>query len=132
MLVKGVPSMSLEEARGQLGVQDEDIALIRRTKDPNWLFRFILGAIVSIASFVVGYAVGSDSESSYPYSSIVLASAAGAGRRKVPWVLLIVLPVLAFFCFGAGVFAAHPTYGEEMFGRTIEYNVYSGWNDEIG
>ena len=103
---------NLGNAREQLGVRDEDFALIRRTKDPNWLFRLLLGAVIAIASFVVGYSVGRETESGYPYLSISLVSAVGVGRRKVPWVLLIVLPVLAFFWFGAGVIAGHPTFGE--------------------
>jgi hypothetical protein len=109
-----------EHAREQLHIREEDIAIIRRTKDPNWLLRFLLGAVIGVASFVVGYSVGREMESGYPYLSLSLGSVVGAGRRRVPWVLLIVLPVFAFFCFALGTFAAHPSYGEGTY-----YGVFS-------
>jgi hypothetical protein len=113
--------MSMEDARKQLSVEDKDLASIRRTRDSNWFLLLLLGAITGVAAFVTGYAVGRETDSSYPYSSIGLASFTGVGRRRIPWVAVLLLAILAFFCFGFGTFAAHPIYGEGsyygVFGR---------------
>jgi hypothetical protein len=113
--------MSMEDARKQLSVEDKDVASIRRTRDPNWFLLLLLGAITGVAAFVAGYAVGRETDSGYPYSSMSLASLTGVGRRRTPWVAVLLLAILAFLCFCFGTFAAHPTYGEGsyygVFGR---------------
>jgi len=104
--------MSMENARKQVSVDDKDLAVIRRTRDPNWFLLLLLGAITGVAAFVAGYAVGRETDSGYPYSSIGLVSVTTVGRRRTPWVAVLLLAILAFFCFSFGTFAAHPTYGE--------------------
>lgn len=110
-----------KSAPGQLGISDVDVVAIRRARDPNLLLRFALLAVTMVSTFILGYALGRESEPGYPYVSIGLISLAGAGRRKVPWIFLVVLSILAFFSFALGYgVAAHPSYGEGSY-----YGVFS-------
>ena len=111
--------MSMEDARKQLEVGDKDLGAIKKARDTSRILLVLLGAVISVAAFVTGYAVGRDIGPGYPYSSIGVASVAGAGRRGTRWVIVILLAVLAVFSFDFGILAQHPTYGEGSF-----YGVY--------
>lgn len=113
--------MSVEHARRQLGVNDRDFDSIKKAKDSSRFLLVLLGAIFGVASFITGYAVGRAIDPGYPFSSISAATVAGAGRRRAPWVIVLLVAVLAVFSFDLGTLAAHSTYGEGsyygVFGR---------------
>jgi hypothetical protein len=111
--------MSMEDARKQLGIGDKDLGAIKNAKDSSWVLVVLFGAVLGIAAFVTGYAVGREIGPGYPYSSISVASVAGAGRRGTQWVIVLLLAVLAVFSFDFGILAQHPTYGEGSY-----YGVY--------
>jgi nicotinamide riboside transporter PnuC len=106
--------MNLDEARKELNIQDDDLAAIRRKKDPNWLVRGVITLAVVVVSYIVGYFAASASSSGtspYPYGMAAIAPLAVAQKRRVPWLFVIVLAVLSFISISVGVVSNSETFG---------------------
>jgi len=112
--------LKVEDPRMQLGIGDDDLESIRNSRDTNSILLVLVGALISIAAFVAGYAVGKDSGDSYPYASVSAVSLAGARKARVSWVGMLILAIVAFLSFGFGNLTADPP----NFGITTYYGVY--------
>lgn len=111
------------DSNKQLGIVDEDIAMIRRTRDPNPLPMIIIGVITTVFAFLLGYRSDTGS-SEYPYASVAALSLANVGKGRVPWVGVLVILLVTFLSFGLGAFVANPpNYGGEPY-----YGVYDSEN----
>jgi hypothetical protein len=115
--------MNGADSNKQLGISEEDVAVIRRTRDSNPFLVALVGAIVSILSFLIGFLAGQSASSAsdgYPYSAIGAMSIVKTRRRRVSWLVVALIAVIAFASFSLGAFAADPP----SYGVTTYYGVH--------
>lgn len=114
-------NLSGAETREVLGITDEDVTKIRRSKrNPNKLLLLVLGALASIGGFILGYFLDMENQLGYPYASLGLSVSAAPLRKKGRWLAPIVMVVAALVSFVLGAVVADPP----NYGLAPEYSVY--------
>jgi len=109
------------ESRQGLGITDEDLTKIRRSKrNPNKLLLLLLGALASISGFFLGYFLDMENHLGYPYASLGLSVSAVPLKQKGRWLAPIVMIVAALVSFVLGAVVADPP----NYGLTPKYSVY--------
>ena len=103
--------MNLEESRDQLGINDGDMAAIKRAKDPNWLIRGIVTIVVIVASFLSGAALGAaNPQTAYPFAASV-TPLVRSGKIRIPWLFIVVLAVISFVSLSIGLASTDRSFG---------------------
>ncbi len=103
--------MNLEESRDQLGINDNDMSAIRRTKEPKWLVRGIITLAVIMVSFLSGAALGAtQSPSPYPFAAS-FTPLVRSGKIRIPWLFIVVLAVISFVSVSIGLATTDHTFG---------------------
>jgi|GEM_PF-1691129 len=112
----------MTSSSGKLGVDEDDIALMRKVRKREHLglaVRFFGCVLAGLGGIVVG-ALAFSNYSSYPYS-VVSAGMAGT-RSKIGWKTPLLL--VASFLVGIGLVAIGNAYPEN-FGAGSYYGTYS-------
>ncbi len=115
--------MNGADSNKQLGISEEDVAVIRKTRDSNPFLAALIGTAVSILSFLIGYFAGqaaSSSSDGYPYGAIGAMSIVRTRRHRVSWLVVVLMAIIAFASFSLGAFAADPP----SYGVTTYYGVH--------
>lgn len=105
----------LQDVREGLEVSTADVREMRKTAGHERrarLLKALIGALVAVLSFILGYVIeASSSSSSYPYSALPGPALGLALRKRRSWLASIVIALIGVLMFTAGVFAGNSSIG---------------------
>lgn len=113
-------NQKLKEIGQKLGVSEEDIKGFRKRGIARNILYWIIGIIVAILSFVVGFLVGKgtcrvESGGGYPFAAGIVIPGMLSSKKKSTKIAALLISVIAFLV----ALKAAP-----VFGQSIKYNVY--------
>jgi hypothetical protein len=93
---------------------------MKRKRRLSWLLMVVLGAVTSVASFLIGYVLVSGSDRKYPYALASAASSAYVRSGKVPWIFIAAVTAISLLSMGLGAAAGDSS----TFGIGSYYGVF--------
>ena len=116
----------LVQATQEIGIDDKDVAKVARArKRPSGLVLALVGILVAVVSFIVGYAFPAQNDpepEGYPYASLGAATLVASSGKRLPALALVLLMLVGLISFGVGALLGDAFFG---FGATATYSVCS-------
>lgn len=113
-------NQKLKEIGKKLDISEQDIRGLRKKGIARYILYWIIGIIVAILSFLVGFFIGrgtcpSVSGGGYPFAAGIVIPSMISSKKKSTKIAVLLISAVAFLVALKGM---------PVFGQAIKYNVY--------